>query len=60
MTDYAPGSAVLVEPEEGTSPPVAGRVAVCEATRIALDREDPRVGHVRVHFPRVGYRVRYA
>jgi len=58
--DYAPGSAVLVEPEEGTSPPVAGRVAACSTTRIALDREDPRAGHVRVHFPRAGYRVRAA
>ena len=53
-----PGEAVEVVAEqvEG-APPVAGRILSVDAQEIAVLREDPRVGAVAVHFPRVGYRV---
>jgi hypothetical protein len=36
---------------------VYGTVRLVDRDRIAILREDPRVGTVCVHFPRVGYRV---
>jgi glutathione S-transferase len=53
-----PGEAVEVAAEqvEG-APPVAGRVLGLDAQEITILREDPRVGEVAVHFPRIGYRV---
>jgi glutathione S-transferase len=47
---------VVAEQVEG-APPVAGRLLSVDAQEIAVLREDPRVGEVAVHFPRVGYRV---
>ena len=40
--------------------PVEGRIRRVEAETISLLRDDPRVGTVCVHFPRVGYRVAIA
>jgi glutathione S-transferase len=40
--------------------PVSGTVRCVDRDRIALLREDPRVGTVCVHFPRVGYRIALA
>ncbi|HWA12744.1 MAG TPA: glutathione S-transferase N-terminal domain-containing protein [Burkholderiales bacterium] len=37
--------------------PVEGKVRRVDAHTIAILRDDPRVGTVCVHFPRVGYRV---
>jgi glutathione S-transferase len=37
--------------------PVEGKVRRADANTIAILRDDPRVGTVCVHFPRVGYRV---
>jgi glutathione S-transferase len=54
----APGMAVSVVPDtDSGDPAVAGVVRLVDRERIALLREDPRVGTVCVHFPRVGYRV---
>ncbi len=38
-------------------PTVAGTLRCLDAQTVVLDREDPRVGPVSVHFPRVGCRV---
>ena len=54
---FARGMRVQIEPVERTSAPVTGSVAACHAGRIAVDRDDPRAGRVRVHFPLLGYRV---
>ena len=49
---------VTVAPDvDGGDPPVRGTIASVSADTIAIDRTDERVGAVRVHFPRVGYRV---
>ncbi len=54
----APGMTVAVVPEgDGGDPPVAGTVRLVDRETIAILREDPRVGTVCVHFPRIGYRV---
>ncbi|MBI1396382.1 MAG: glutathione S-transferase family protein [Betaproteobacteria bacterium] len=53
-----PGMAVsVVYDADSGETPVAGTVRLVERDRIALLREDDRVGTVCVHFPRVGYRV---
>jgi glutathione S-transferase len=54
----APGMTVAVVPEgDGGDPPVVGTVRRVDRGTIAILREDPRVGAVCVHFPRIGYRV---
>ena len=37
--------------------PVEGTVRYADANTIVIDREDPRVGNIAVHFPRAGYRI---
>jgi hypothetical protein len=52
---------VSVVPDlDSGEPAVAGVVRLVERDSIAILREDPRVGTVCVHFPRVGYRVAVA
>ena len=56
-----PGQRVTVTPDlDSGEPAVAGLVRLVERDSIAILREDPRVGTVCVHFPRVGYRVAVA
>lgn len=56
-----PGQPVSVVPDlDSGEPAVTGVVRLVDRDRIAILREDPRVGTVCVHFPRVGYRVRIA
>ncbi len=52
------GASVQVLPEamDGV-PAVTGHLRALDPLTVVLDREDPRVGEVSVHFPRVGYRV---
>ena len=53
------GQRVSVIPDlDSGEPAVAGTVRFVDRHRIAILREDPQVGHVCVHFPRLGYRVR--
>jgi len=53
-----PGWRVGVVPDlDSGESPVFGTVRLVDCDRIAILREDPRVGTVCVHFPRVGYRV---
>jgi glutathione S-transferase len=50
---------VVADLDSGEAP-VAGVVRLVDRDRIAILREDPRVGTVCVHFPRVGYRIALA
>jgi len=50
------GDQVSVEPTSG-GPKVTGTLHSLSATHIALMRDDPQVGHVCTHFPRLGYKV---
>jgi hypothetical protein len=53
-----PGAHVSVVPDtESGETAVAGVVRLVDRDRIAILRQDPRVGTVCVHFPRVGFRV---
>ena len=53
------GEQVAVGPDvDGGEQDVIGTVRKATRDTIAIDREDPRAGHVCVHFPRAGYRVR--
>ncbi len=54
----APGQAVSVLPDEDSGDPsVDGVIRAVDRESIAIMRDDPIVGSVCVHFPRVGYRV---
>ena len=54
----AAGVRVRIASEDAETDPVEGVVRYCGVEEIVLDREDPRVGRVAVHFPRLGYRIR--
>ncbi len=50
--------AVSVVPDvDGGDPVVTGTVRRVDRETISILRDDPRVGEVCVHFPRVGFRV---
>jgi glutathione S-transferase len=51
------GQLITVTPEDYGSVPVSGSLLRLTHYDVALKREDPRVGEVVVHFPRVGYKV---
>jgi len=55
----APGAAVMIETLEQDSP-AFGRLVRVDDARIVIASEAPRCGHVHVHFPRLGYRLRRA
>jgi glutathione S-transferase len=50
---------VVADLDSGEAP-VTGTVRLVDRDRIAILRDDPRVGTVCVHFPRVGYRIALA
>jgi glutathione S-transferase len=52
-----PDQPVTVTPDDYGKAPVAGRLVTLTFDEIAVRREDPRVGDVVVHFPRIGYRA---
>ncbi|MEN2975851.1 glutathione S-transferase family protein [Tistrella bauzanensis] len=54
----APGTRVTVTPDDFGRDPVEGEVMAASRRRISIRREDPEVGEVAVHFPRIGYVVR--
>jgi len=53
-----PGDRVSVVPDDYGVEKVSGDLVRTSAQAISLRREDPSVGEVIVHFPRVGYRIR--
>jgi glutathione S-transferase len=58
--DPRPGQRARVRPTDNARDWVEGEVSFIDATEIALVREDPMVGSVAVHFPRLGYDWRTA
>lgn len=55
--EFPLGSRVRVATEDFALDPVEGEVVHVSRDAIAIRREDPDVGHVHVHFPRLGYEV---
>ena len=53
--DPQPGERARVRPADNAKDWVEGEVTFIDAHEIALLREDPDVGRVAVHFPRLGY-----
>jgi glutathione S-transferase len=51
------GCRVEVSPDDYGIVPVEGELLQLTPDEIAVRREDPRVGEVVVHFPRIGYRI---
>jgi glutathione S-transferase len=51
------GCRVGVSPDDYGIVPVEGELLQLTPDEIAVRREDPRVGEVVVHFPRIGYRI---
>ena len=54
-SDLRPGQRARVRPTDNARDWVEGEVSFIDRTEIALVREDPAVGRVAVHFPRLGY-----
>ena len=52
------GSSVRIRADDYGRDPVDGELVFIDADEIALRRDDPRVGIVVVHFPRLGYDLR--
>ncbi len=59
-SDPLPGERARVRPGDNAKDWVEGDVAFIDAHEIALLRDDPDVGRVAVHFPRLGYDWRRA
>lgn len=53
--DPMPGQNARVRPNDNAKDWVEGQVTYIDADEIALLRQDPEVGDVTVHFPRLGY-----
>jgi glutathione S-transferase len=53
-----PGDRISVVPDDYGVEKVCGDLVRTSAQEISLRHEDPSVGEVIVHFPRVGYRIR--
>jgi glutathione S-transferase len=49
---------VTVTADDYGSEAVTGELVRTSAQDVALRREDPAVGEIIVHFPRVGYHIR--
>jgi len=53
----ASGAPVTVSADDYGRDPITGTLVAANARRIVIAREDPALGRVNVHFPRVGYVV---
>ncbi len=52
------GAAVTVTPTDYAHDPVAGRLVGLAFDEVVVERDDPRAGCVRVHFPRIGFQIK--
>ena len=52
------GAPVSLRPEEYTTEETSGRLVRVAIDEISVEREDPSLGAIRVHFPRTGYALR--
>jgi glutathione S-transferase len=57
---WQPGTPVTVTPDDWGFDPVDGEVVWIDAHTIALNRNDPAVGTIVVHFPLQGFQVKAA
>ena len=57
--ELRPGTRVRVATEDFALDPVEGEVVHATKEAIALRRDDPEVGRLHVHFPRLGYEVTF-
>ena len=55
---FGAGTEVSVTPTDYAHDPVEGRLVGLDDVEVVIAREDPRAGHVQVHFPRIGYQVK--
>ncbi len=55
-----PGMKVAVMPDDYGFDPVAGTVVSVSIYEVAIERDDPQVGKVVNHFPKVGFRIKAA
>lgn len=55
--DYAVGDQVAVTADDYGPEQTAGRITAISAESVTIERDDPTLGAVAVHFPRAGYRV---
>jgi glutathione S-transferase len=55
--DLAAGRRITVTPDDYAFDPVAGELVSASVHEVALRREDPALGAIVVHFPRIGFRV---
>jgi glutathione S-transferase len=53
----APGAAVQVMADDYGRDPIPGTLVAANAWRVVIAREDPVLGRIQLHFPRVGYIV---
>lgn len=53
-SDFSAGQSVIVRTEDPGADPVAGTLQRLTPRDIVILRDDPRVGKVAVHFPRIG------
>ena len=51
------GTRVSVTPDDYGFDPVTGRVVVSTIHEIAIEREDPELGRIVNHFPKIGFRI---
>lgn len=56
--DLVLGSMVQIRADDYGRDPVAGELVFLAANEVALRRDDPQIGAVVVHFPRLGYDLR--
>ncbi len=54
------GATVRIRADDHAQDPIVGELVQIDADEIALRRNDPLVGEVVVHFPRLGYELRAA
>ncbi|MEQ9520750.1 MAG: glutathione S-transferase family protein [Parvibaculum sp.] len=52
-----PGDSVAVMADDYGRDPIVGELVSSSAQHVAIKRNDPRVGEVTIHFPRVGFWV---
>lgn len=55
-----PGQAVTVSADDYGRDPIAGTLVAAGRTRIVIARDEPSLGALHLHFPRVGYVARAA
>ena len=52
------GASVTVTPSDYAHDPVAGKLVGLSTDEVVVERDDPRAGRVRVHFPRIGFQIK--